>query len=164
MAKLLYFALLFGVFHNFLPAFVVSYQEYNWDKITFKTDLIADYIIQEKKNVYVKIKVESVLKKKIIFHFIHRKDLWTCNYHCMKSNKCNAFNQTKQKDCTLYKLHDTGMETFCKNPLTGFIKMEGFIDLWVDANLVMVGECTPICPEGFYSFPNCKGNHCNFIL
>ena len=64
MAKLLYFALLFGVFHNFLPAFVVSYQEYNWDKITFKTDLIADYIIQEKKNVYVKIKVESVLKKK----------------------------------------------------------------------------------------------------
>ena len=33
--------------------------------------------------------------------------------------------------------------------------MEGFIDLWVDANLVMVGECTPICPVGFYSFPNC---------
>ena len=82
----------------------------------------------------------------------------------MKSNKCNAFNQTKQKDCTLYKLHDTGMETFCKNTLTGFIKMEGFIDLWVDANLVMVGECTPICPEGFYSFPNCKRKHCNFIL
>ena len=33
--------------------------------------------------------------------------------------------------------------------------MEGFIDLWVDANLVMVGECTPICPVGFLSFPNC---------
>ena len=49
------------------------------------------------------------------------------------------------------------METFCKNPITGFLKMEGFVDLWVDANVVMVGECTPICPVGFYSFPNCKG-------
>ena len=84
----------------------------------------------------------------------------------MKSNECNSFNlhefnhtsnQTKQKDCKLYKLDDTSMETFFKNPITGFLKLEGFVDLWVDANVVMVGECTPICPVGFYSFPNCKG-------
>ena len=99
---------------------------------------------------------------------IYRKDLWSCNYYCMKSNECNAFNhgirfknQTEQKYCTLYKLDDWMMETFCKNPITGFIKMEGFIHLWVDANFVMVGECTPICPDGFISFPNCRKYHSN---
>ena len=92
------------------------------------------------------------------YPFIYRKDLWSCNYYCMKSNECNAFKQTEQK-CKLYKLDDTNMETFCKNPITGFLKMEGFIDLWVDTNFVMVGECTPICPDGFHSFPNCKGRY-----
>ena len=68
MAKLLYFTLIFGIFHDlgFSPAFVVALQEYNWNKITFKADDIADYIIKEKKNVYVTNKVESVLKKKLI--------------------------------------------------------------------------------------------------
>ena len=57
MTKLLYFSLLFGVFHNlgFIPAFVAAYQEYNWDKITFKVNDTVDYIIKVKKNVYVKI-------------------------------------------------------------------------------------------------------------
>ena len=70
MAKLFIFALLFGVFHNlgFIPAFVAAYQEYNWDKATFKVVDTADYIIKEKKNVYVKIKVQSVLKK-LYFQF-----------------------------------------------------------------------------------------------
>ena len=55
MAKLLYFALLLGVFHSLglEPAFVSAYQEYNWNKITFKADLIVEYILEEKKNVYV---------------------------------------------------------------------------------------------------------------
>ena len=63
MTKLLYFALLFGVFHNlgFIPALVAAYQEYNWDKITFKVNDTVDYIIKVKKNVYVKIEKIIVL-------------------------------------------------------------------------------------------------------
>ena len=70
MAKLLYFALLFGVFHNlvFIQAFVAAYQEYNWNKVTVKVNDTVDYIITEKKYTYVKIKIQSVLKK-LYFQF-----------------------------------------------------------------------------------------------
>ena len=76
----------------------------------------------------------------------------------MKSNECNSFNlhefnhtsnQIKEKDCKLYKLEITSMETFCKNPITGFLKMEGYVDLWVDANVALCS--TPVIRPGINS-------------